>query len=466
MPPLQGTVMLYQSEEQAKITRKVLEFAGILKEADVAISPVETMDMMTALRHIDFDDRPAFKQALSSTLVKDYTDLPVFERCFREFFDRKSGGKDTMDPLAVEDMLGRQRLREALQLSPGELDELNGLIDRYIDGLPGDTRASLSDQDILDMMLNDPVLASSSGALGMALSYARSRSAARGGGTGEDGEDDADPSSALRARIRMRLRDRGIGSAIKKREQYLLHKYIYQLKPAEVQEMRELIKRFGQKLKNRISLRKKRMKRGSLDVKRVFRFNLKYGGIPFRLYYRNRKIDRPQLVVLCDISSSVNQYSRFMLLLTYTLQGLFSKVRTFAFISNVVEITPVFMEMNPETALNSIFTDTDFTYGFGSNYGRCFNQFLKDFSDSLTRKTTVLILGDGRNNYQDEGLDSFIRIGERCRNLFWLNPDRRHLWGWGDSAAPVYLPHCTEMKEVNNFLDLSEFIDRLFLNQR
>ena len=90
-----------------------------------------------------------------------------------------------------------------------------------------------------------------------------------------------------------------------------------------------------------------------------------------------------------------------MLLLTYTLQSLFSKVRTFAFISNMVEITPLFMEMNPERALNSIFSDTDFTYGWGSNYGNSFNQFIKEYNDSLTGKTTVLVLGDARNNSND-----------------------------------------------------------------
>ena len=167
--------------------------------------------------------------------------------------------------------------------------------------------------------------------------------------------------------------------------------------------MRELIKRFGQKLKNRIILRKKRIKHGGIDIKRTLRTSLQYGGVPFRIFHKDRKIDRPQLVVMCDISGSVNQYSRFMLLLTYTLQSLFSKVRTFAFISNMVEITPLFMEMDPERALNSIFEDTNFTYGWGSNYGRCFDQFMTDYSDSLTSKTTVLVLGDGRNNHQDPG---------------------------------------------------------------
>jgi uncharacterized protein with von Willebrand factor type A (vWA) domain len=266
--------------------------------------------------------------------------------------------------------------------------------------------------------------------------------------------------------IRKRMFERTMGSTIKQREDYLLNKYIYQLKPDEIKEMRELIKRFGQKMKNRISLRKKRVKRGNFDIKKTLRRNLQYGGVPFKIFHRDRKIDRPQLVVLCDISSSVNQYSRFMLLLTYTLQSLFAKVRSFAFISNLVEITDLFREMDPERALNSIFSDTNFTYGWGSNYGNSFNQFIQNYSDALTSKTTVLVLGDARNNNQDPGLDSFIKMKERSRNIYWLNPDKQHLWNWSDSIANVYIPYCSEMREVQNFLDLSHFIDTLFIQKR
>jgi len=295
------------------------------------------------------------------------------------------------------------------------------------------------------------------------------------GGTGgsfqsksEDGEilevDTEAMMELLRNMMNLRLSKRKIGKELKNREDYLLNKFIYQLSPEEIREMRELVNRFGQKLKSRISLRKKRVKHGGIDIKRTFRTNLQYGGVPFKLFYKNKKIDRPQLVVMCDVSRSVNQYSRFMLLLTYSLQSLFSKVRTFAFISNMVEITDLFMEMDPERAINSMFTDVNFTYGWGSNYGRCFDQFIENYSDALTRKTSVLVLGDARNNDNDPGIQSFRKIQERTRNLFWLNPDKRHLWDWNDSIASLYGSCCNEMKEVNNFLDLSEFIDKLFLD--
>lgn len=450
--------MQYATEEQHRGTRKILEFIRILKDADVRVSPSESIDVFGALGYIDYTDRAVFRQALATTLVKDYTDLPIFDRCFHEFFDRVPSDEPAgMIPAGGDTEDGEHHDGA---YSTGDLREAGNAIDGFIDGMDEESIRTLTARDAVNILLDDETLASSSGALGMMIMNARARRARSEGGWYED---EGDPVlTFIIGRVRRRVWERAIGSSIRRREEYLLNKYIYQLKPAEVQEMRELVRCLGQKLKNRISLRKKRVKHGGLDVKRTFRRNLAHGGIPFRLYYRDRKIDRPQLVVLCDISSSVNQYSRFMLLLTYTLQGLFSKVRTFAFISNMVEITPLFMEMDPERALNSIFTDTDFTYGFGSNYGRCFGQFVADFSDSLGRKTTVLVLGDARNNNQDPGLDSFIRIKESSRNIFWLNPDRRHLWDWSDSIAGLYAAHCTEMKEVNNVLDLSDFIDRLF----
>ena len=262
--------------------------------------------------------------------------------------------------------------------------------------------------------------------------------------------------------LQSRIGKRRIGTSIRDREDFLFNRNIHQLTPDEIREMRFLIQRFGQKLKNRIALRKKKLKHGGIDIKKTLRQSLQFDGIPFRIYHRDRKIDRPQVVVLCDVSGSVSQYTRFMLLLTHTLQSLFSKVRTFAFISNLVEITDLFMEMDPERAINSIFEDTNFTYGWGSNYGQSFEQFIENHSDSLNYKTTILVLGDGRNNNQDPGLEAFIKMKERSRNLFWLNPDRQHLWDWSDSLATLYQKYCTEMKEVNTFLDLSEFIDRLF----
>ncbi|MBN1495760.1 MAG: VWA domain-containing protein [Spirochaetes bacterium] len=451
------------------IQDKLYEFMDVLRYAGVSISTDEVLSMFNAMPHISLMEKTVFRQALKTTLVKDYTDIPVFERCFDEFF---CGGEDAQVDIAnaFRDMASRDTLRERTGLNREETDALEEAFARFIDSLPEELLFERSPEELLNLFLDELEQAESSGGgMGQMLFNVRSqyRQAAGSGAPGSDEEYNrrlSELMNAITARAGKRLSSEKIGSRISTREDYLLHKPIYKITPEEIREMRELIKRFGQKLKNRISLRKRRVKHGHIDIKRTLRTSLQYGGVPFKIFRKDRKMDRPQLVVMCDVSGSVNQYSRFMLLLTYTLQSLFSKVRTFAFISNIVEITPLFMEMDPERALGSIFEDTNFTYGWGSNYGRTFDQFIKDYSDSLTSKTTVLILGDGRNNHQNPGMESFIRIKDRSRNLFWLNPDRKHLWNWNDSIAYLYQEHCDEMKEVNNFLDLSEFIDKLFLD--
>lgn len=447
------------------IQSRFYDFIDVLRDAHIRISTDEILSLFNSLSHTVIEDRNIFRQTLKTTLIKDYTDIPLFDECFTRFFEKG----DSLEAFLDEADNTREQ-----DLSDEQKRDLESRMDSFLDELTRNDIFEKTAEELLSLFL-DELMESDSGGGGMGMMLFQSRSsvqqsysspARRDGeeGLGE-GERDNFYDQLLLGMMKNRLDKKKIGSSLQEREDYLFNKYIYQLTPAEIREMRELIKRFGQKLKNRISLRKKKMKHGSIDIKRTFRSSLQYDGIPFKIYNRNMKIDRPQLVVLCDISGSVSQYTRFMLLLTHTLQGLFSKVRTFAFISTLVEITPLFREMDPERAMNSIFADTDFTYGWGSNYGRCFDQFIGNYSDALNKKTSVLVLGDARNNNQDPGLDSFIKIKERSRNIFWLNPDRKHLWDWSDSIASVYQKHCVEMKEVNNFLDLSEFIDKLFLDK-
>jgi uncharacterized protein with von Willebrand factor type A (vWA) domain len=449
------------------LENRLYEFIDILREASIEISTEEMLALFNALPHISILERNVFKQTLKTTLIKDYTDIPIFSKCFDSFF---GPGDDAQAEVvnAFKEMNSLEVVQGVTGMSPEEASMMEKAIADFIDSLPDNSIFEKSPEEILGIFLEELADSESSGGLGMLLFNLRNRDipSRPSGPDGGEGETGRPPqlAGAFMNMLRKRMSEKKIGAEIRDREEYLLNKAIYKITPDEIKEMQDLIRRFGQKLKNRISLRKKRVKHGGIDIKRILRQSLQYGGVPFRIFHRDKKIDRPELVVLCDISGSVNQYSRFMLLLTYTLQSLFSRVRTFAFISTIIEITPIFMEMDPERAVNSIFEDTNFTYGWGSNYGNCFETFANNFGSALTGKTTVLILGDGRNNYQSPGLDAFIKIKERSRNILWLNPDKKHLWNWGDSIAFIYQAYCNEMKEVNNFLDLSEFIDKLFID--
>jgi uncharacterized protein len=266
--------------EQSRITKKILDFVHVLQTADVKISPAEILDVMTALAHIDYSDRDSFRQALATTLIKDYTDLPIFSRCFAEFFERKSRKGESLTDSALESARSRGNSQEALDMTDGELQSALDALDRFLDGLDEEVLFNRSPREILNLLLDDPVLASSSGAIGMLIMNARSRNARPGSAEDESGEGNA-AEGILVPHIKRRIEEKDIGRSIKRREDYLLHKFIYQLKPDEVREMRELIRRFGQKLRNRISLRKKKVRRGGFDVKKTLRMNLRFGGTPF-----------------------------------------------------------------------------------------------------------------------------------------------------------------------------------------
>jgi len=450
----------------APVLKRIYDFIDILKDANISISTDEILTVCNALDHSDIENERIFKQTLQTTLIKDYTDIPAFDRCFQQYF-KASATTENLEEAVRENSPWRDEAagRKGAS-SDDERKQLEDMMEAFLDGIPDQLLLQKEARDLLAMFLDEMESSGASGGMGMML-FKTKRALMKTSSPSQEPDEpiDDDDERLYRTLLNMmkgKAGNRRIGKEIRKREEYLLNKYIYQLKPHEIKEMREIVRRFGQKLKNRISLRKKKVKHGGIDIKRTFRQSLQYGGVPFKILYKDKKIDRPQLVVLCDVSSSVNQYTRFMLLLTHTLQGLFSKVRTFAFISNLSEITPLFMEMDPERAINSIFNDTDFTYGWGSNYGRSFDQFMEGYSDALTKKTTILVLGDARNNNQDPGMNAFNRMKERSRNIYWLNPEKRHLWDWSDSIASLYKKQCTEMKEVNNVLDLSEFIDKLF----
>jgi len=443
------------------ISGKLFEFIDILRDANITISADEVISLFNAVTEIDLEDKNIFRQTLKTTLVKDYTDISVFDKCFDEYFSSRERFFDGMDGDDLADF--------ADKVSNNLIKEINSQLEKFIDSLDPAILIEKSADEIMQMFLDElPESEASGGGEGMGIFRSKGGAAGSYYSQSENGEpverNIDDLLAVIKNLISLKTAKRNIGKTLKNREDFLLNKFIYQLTPQEIKEMREIVNRFGQKLKSRISLRKKRVKHGGIDIKKTFRTNLQYGGVPFKLFYKTKKIDRPQLIVMVDVSRSVNQYSRFMLLLTYSLQSLFSKVRTFAFISNMVEITDLFREMDPERAINSMFTDVNFTYGWGSNYGRCFDQFTENHSDALTKKTSVLILGDARNNDNDPGLNSFQKIHDKTKNVFWLNPDKKHLWDWNDSIASIYGHYCKEMKEVNNFLDLSGFIDKLFID--
>jgi uncharacterized protein with von Willebrand factor type A (vWA) domain len=193
------------------------------------------------------------------------------------------------------------------------------------------------------------------------------------------------------------------------------------------------------------------------------RLSLPHGGVPFVLRFRRRKPEKPRLVILCDISDSVRHVSRFMLQLTYLLQDLFAKVRSFVFVADIGETTTLFREHGLGRAVELAYGGAVIPVYANSNYGRAFLRFSERYLDAVTPKTTVIVIGDGRNNYNPSHSAQLADIRRRGKKVLWLNPEPAVNWTFGDSAMREYAPHCDRVEVVYNLRSLTRVVDSLVI---
>ena len=223
---------------------------------------------------------------------------------------------------------------------------------------------------------------------------------------------------------------------------------------AERAHLEEALRRLLRSLHGAPRPRRKTAARGVVDGRRTMRANMKYDGVPFRPVTVSKVEDRPRLLVLCDVSLSVRMTAKFTLHLVHSLQSVASGVRTFAFVKDLVEITDLFAEHRIDDALSLVMSglpgggvlDVD----ADSDYGSAFDQFLEQFGSSVTRRTTVLVLGDGRGNANDPRREAFEEICRRARSTIWLTPEPRYSWGLGSCDLPLYAEACDRVQVVRN----------------
>ncbi|MFF4960741.1 VWA domain-containing protein [Streptomyces sp. NPDC001222] len=231
----------------------------------------------------------------------------------------------------------------------------------------------------------------------------------------------------------------------------------------QLAELRRVVQPLARKLATRLAARRRRAARGTIDLRRTLRGSLSTGGVPIRPVLRRRRPARPELVLLCDVSGSVSGFSDFTMLLVQALHDQFSKVRVFAFVNQVDEVTRILAHgaADPGALSARIRSEATLTgWHDSSDYGTTFGEFTERYPDAVGSRTTVLVLGDARTNMGDPNLPAVRNIGRRARRVYWLNPEPRSQWGTGDSAAPDYAG-VVEMYECRNARQLSAIISRL-----
>ncbi len=249
-------------------------------------------------------------------------------------------------------------------------------------------------------------------------------------------------------------------------EQYLGklgEKTFFSLTRKEIEEMRETIEQLVRKLKDTVQRRYAKQSRGTLDIKKTLRIASRYQGIPIELVFRNKPKRKGKIVTLCDVSGSVWSAARFMLNMLYSLQDCFLKVNSFIFVSDLAEVTGVFEKYEVNTAIDKALKEADINYEAATDYGSMLRQFKKHQMDSLNKKTTFIIIGDGRTNYTNPEETILEEIRDKCRRIIWLNPESKMFWYTGDSRMRTYEKYCNEVRHCQNLNQLLEFIKTLVL---
>lgn len=226
----------------------------------------------------------------------------------------------------------------------------------------------------------------------------------------------------------------------------------------EFRGVEQIVRRLAKKIAAQHSRRRRVEQRGLLDVRRTLARNIRHDGILFEPQWRSKRIDRPNVIVVCDVSNSVRTYAKFLLLFLYSLADVLPRVRAFAFSFRLGEVTELFREHDFSDAVAATLE----AYGLGStDYGLALEELEKLCYDSVDHRTTIIMLGDARSNYGEPRADILKRFSERARQVIWLNPEHATRWGSGDSVMPRYQPYCTVAQTTRTLDDLERVVERL-----
>jgi uncharacterized protein with von Willebrand factor type A (vWA) domain len=458
--------------------QRILEFIGDLRRAEVRISPSEALDALAASTEIGLGDRESFKTALAATLVKEARDRATFDRIFNLYFlDLQALGEGLKKALGPEDPRVQGLLDQLMQEEGLELDDLTELLMRgegaememairsggrnvglerlmyflqvgYFSRRIADSfDLSAIEQDFAEIMklLEDKGL--DPGQLARIRNYLELRLEAF--------------RRMIRQHVERELERRAWRQGEKLTREVLADKPLFALTPDEVAQMKTVVARLARKIKDALALRQRQEQRGRIDSRRTTRKSLQYGGIPMEIFLRRRHREKPKLITICDVSDSVRNASRFMLQLVWSLQECFSRVRSFVFVSEIAEVTQAFNTYPVERAIEWALKGANVDYHCRSDFGYAFSQFVRTELDSLDRKTTILLLGDARNNYNDAQAWALRMIRERVKGIIWLNPEGQWGWGVGDSVMPLYAPACDLVRECRTIAQIGEVVDNL-----
>jgi len=456
----------------------VLKFVSCARTAGLRVSTSEVLDCLNQLKLVDILEEPQFAAVLRANFAKSRREQHHFERLYQMFFHelRQDASIVGSEPLSeqIHDIL------QALALA-GEVDTTFQAVLDFLDGDPLSYFEQLQ-QIGADTDDQNRGPGSNLGAVTRRLEIMLGLNAAeealeqlfadhRDQMNWEVRRDlDAHFKNRLDSARRLLTHHRRAYAdtadkniSYRQRLDHLGEIHFASLTQKEVETMREVIEQLVRRLKDTISRRYARQKQGILDIKKMLRRAAGYQGIPLELFYRNRPLRKAKIVTLCDVSGSVWSAVRFMLNMLYSLQECFTQVRSFVFVAGLDEVTKVFEDYEINLAIEKVLKEAKIEYNAATDYGLTFRQFKNRYLDILNKKTTLIIIGDGRTNYANPEERILNEMRERSRRVIWLNPETQYFWYSGDSEMRTYMEYCDEVRPCQNLNQLLGFVESLVL---
>ncbi len=441
---------------------KILQnFIKALRSSGLRISVSESIDAMGTASLMGYGNRSVFKDSLAAVLAKSQPEKEMFHDCFDRFFSPATFPENQTKITKPSQMVSTDRdhglTRLLLEKNNAQLSALimEAAQSVNVDKISFFTQKGLYIRRIMLKM-------------GMeSLNMDISRRMIKGNFFNpQEGEMLKGAKALLFEKVRNHVEKQlslFSGSTTRRLvENYLKDIKLSNLEMGDYTQMQVLIKKMVKRLNDLHSRRKKLSTRGFLDIKKTLRANMAYDGILVYPRWKKKKIDRPNLAVLCDVSRSVETVVRFMLLFLYGLNDSLVKMNSYIFCSNLVEVSHIFKKHELAQALAILQKGDGVGIDYnGTDYGRAFKDFAGKPLGKVTNKTTVLILGDARNNYGDPGTGILRTIKEKSKRIIWLNPEPQSLWGTGDSEIKKYSPYCFFVRECSTLRHLQRVIDYL-----
>ena len=445
--------------------RTLTNFIRALRQAGAGVSTTEAIDAARAMDVIGYDDREVMKTALGTVLAKSVDEKEIHDRLFDMYFSRTPSNETSDD-----------------QDSDASSDDRNGAgedqgdeADRFMD------LANSSDSDRVAMALQragaqsgvDNIRFATQASFltrkmmeQMGVKALEARLIDKLGQRGPEAEAEAEAMMAARSELQRKARAYvdgrfelfGKAATETFMNEIVTERAISNLSRTDMERMKFVVARMARRLAIKHSRRRKVRNRGQLDIRRTLRANAGHDFVPFDVVWKHKRKDKPKIVAVCDVSGSVAQYVRFLLLFLYMLREKVAEIETFAFSGQLKDVGDTLLRHDFNDAMNRII----FEIGSSStDYGQSFDDLWTHHGALIDRRTTVLILGDGRSNNGNPRLDLMQELADKAKRVVWLCPEPEASWGSGDSCMLQYRPFCTHAAHVATAADIERAIDEM-----